>query len=166
MTPSDQTTPVTSPDFIRTTPHARLCLAGLLLLTLVLFLLGQFVAIPYIIKALNTIPPTDIAAVKGTLLAFTCIAALAGICIILQGRKVWLSRQYPLDHAWAWRDTPIQRGRNTVKFAYLHIVIGLLIFVIGIGVSSYLWPLLDQSAPSSTSTGKTYKIIPLPPPKL
>lgn len=132
---------------VRTTRRARLLLGASLLLVLVFFLLCQFVAIPFIKTALNRVPPSNLAMIKGILIGFALICTLVGLGTILYGRKILRNGQYPPDNAWVWRDTLIQRGQPAVRFAGFHIAIGVILCVIGIGSAIYLWHVIDQAVP-------------------
>ncbi|HEY8099736.1 MAG TPA: hypothetical protein VIF82_03205 [Burkholderiaceae bacterium] len=155
---TEHTSPATAPDILRATWRARLLLCASVLLVLVFFLLCQFIAIPFLNTALSTVPPSHLTAVKTMLIGFASIASLVGLGTILYGRKILRKRQYPPGNAWVWRDTLIQHGRIAVRFGWLHIVTGILICIIGLGSSLYLWRLVDQLLPRS-SYGKHIIIL-------
>jgi hypothetical protein len=143
MTAQNESTPL--PKVVHTTRRARLLLSASLLLVLVFFLLCQFVAIPFLKTALNRVPPSNLATIKSMLIGFALICTVAGIGTILYGRKILRNGQYPPDNAWVWRDTLIQHDQPAVRFAWFHIVIGVLICIIGIGSAIYLWRVIDQA---------------------
>ncbi|MGZ3238164.1 MAG: hypothetical protein ACXU8A_12395 [Burkholderiaceae bacterium] len=148
---TEHTESATAPKILRATWRARLLLSASLLLVLVFFLFCRFVAIPFLNTALSTVPPSNLTAVKSMLIGFASIATLIGLGTILYGRKILRNAQYPLGNAWVWRDTPIQRGRIAVRFGWFHIATGVLICIIGLGSSLYLWRLVDQLLPHSSS---------------
>lgn len=155
---TQMTEPASSSGILRATPRTRLLLSVLLGLALTLLLLCLFVAIPFLEKALNTIPSSNLNAIKDILIGFACIAMLAGVGTIFSGRKILRSGQYPPADAWVWRDTIIRHGSSAIKFGWLHIAIGALICTIGLGSTFYVWHLIDQAIPYSR-LGKHVVII-------
>jgi hypothetical protein len=149
MIMAEATTQETSSEIVRATPRARLLLSLLLLLALLFFLVCQFAAIPFLIKTLNTTPLSSASkvAIKSMLAGFASIAMLAGLWTTFHGRAIWRDGRYPPARAWVWRDTPVKRGKIAVRFACLHIAIGTLICLIGLGCSLYLWRLVDRAIP-------------------
>lgn len=136
------------PGIVRATPRGRLLAAGLLAIAIALLVFFQLVVLPFIEAGLSSNPsPQLIATLKYIFVAFSALAILPAIALIVTGRKILKCGQSPAPDAWVWRDTKIKQGKEAIRIAWICIASGALACLLCVLFVAYIWLLFDQLVP-------------------
>lgn len=139
-------------EVVHATTKGRMWAAGLIILGLIVAAAYQFWAFPMLQSGLAIVPPPAglLLRLKLVFAGFSTVLTFAGIAVGAYGQRIRRAGQFPLPHAWVLRDTPVKRGPTVTQIAWMHIVTGGLIALLSVGLSAYVWIVVDRFAMSYT----------------
>ena len=132
-------------DIVRATSRGRWILLLAIALAIGALAYYYFAALPFLKASLSGgLTPHALVTIKSVLIGIAAASVLFGFFIVRYGQKILRNGQFPLSDAWVWRDTAVKRGIHARRFAWLHILVGILVGLLCVGLALYIWITIER----------------------